>query len=104
MWQCAVGGHRWLHAVFIVPVKESEAFARVGTIASDVVVARPIDGGRIHVVDHVVDQIGNVEIVWIRRIGRPIGVIALDTLIGRVGGEVSIAGGEVTGVVLYQRE
>ncbi len=78
--------HARLEGVLAVPVEEHEPLAG-DAVAADVVVAGPIGGCSVHVVDHVVGQIVRIDVLK-------------DLLISGGVGEVSVSGGEVAGIAV----
>ena len=57
----AVLVHGSLEAVFIVPVVKPPTAVVARSIVSDIKVARPVSGCRIHVVDHIVCEINDLN-------------------------------------------
>ena len=98
----AVGRDRGLHAVLVVPAEKLEACAGCGAIAADVVVPRPVARRGVHIVDHVVDQVGHIEVIAASPVGCAVGQIPLHRLVSCIAGEVSVACAEVVGVVLNE--
>ena len=76
---------------FLIPDEKFEPGAVCGALAcGPPIVCRPVAGGGINVQNHVVDEVRHVDVKWIRRVARAIGIVPHDPLVIGLGGHASI--------------